>query len=133
LRLDEELRRIPKRTSVPVLRRCNHCCILSHFSLHTKDADERAQLVLAKNRPVRQRTELQVPKRFTQEALVRNSKALHRALRETRMVLPSVESFEKRAHTPKNQPLEACEGEMGSIETASQRETCTNARGLSQP
>jgi len=51
------------------------------------------------------------PERFAQEALGHNSKAVHRAYaRQAKVVLPSLESFEKKAQEPKILPFPAAEG-----------------------
>ena len=42
------------------------------------------------------------PERFAQEALGHNSKAVHRAYaKKAKVILPSLESFEKQAHDAK--------------------------------
>ena len=50
------------------------------------------------------------PERFAQEALGHNSKAVHRAYaRHAKVVLPSLESFENKAHEPKILPFPTAE------------------------
>jgi integrase len=61
------------------------------------------------------------PERFAQEALGHNSKAVHRAYaRHAKVVLPSLESFEKPAAGPTIVPFPAAEGTTPTPATAAE-------------
>jgi integrase len=61
------------------------------------------------------------PERFAQEALGHNSKAVHRAYaRQAKVVLPSLESFEKKAQGPKILPFPTTESAALQTTTGAQ-------------